>query len=189
LGPARDPDRTRSFRVPGDQKHTDFLCWVWTKGRGALFGSTWRGPRVCGHAHTGSGQAPRVARRRVSSCKRSVLRPVGVATDERELELRNRSGVAEPSTRCTQPPHFLHWCVGANRFLFFCFLSDCLAQTGDGSAVVENRKAAMDSKQSHEWMHRMHETERDRGSEAVGFKQEPWERANRVCLTLCCGVD
>jgi hypothetical protein len=96
LGPARDPDRTRSLRVSETRNTPTSLCWVWMKGRGALFGSTWRGPRICGQAHTGSGQAPRVASRRVSSCKRSVLRPVGLPTNERERELRDRSGVAEP---------------------------------------------------------------------------------------------
>jgi hypothetical protein len=147
------------------------------KGRGALFGSRWRGPRICGHAHTGSGQAPRVARRRVSSCKRSVLRPVGVPTNERELELKGRSGVAEPSTRCTQPPHFLNW---ANRFLFSVRL---LAQTGWN---LEARRSKIGKPR---WIQNkaMDVDARDRKRQRLWFQAGAVGTCKNV-LTLCCGV-
>jgi hypothetical protein len=153
LGPACDPARRVGSRVR-ERKHTDSLCWVGTKGRGALFGSPWRGPRICGQAHTGSGQASRVARRHARSCKRSVLGPVD---DKRApgVELLDRRPTAA-SGRAALPATAFFWFLG-DRFLVSVSLSfgsggwrlegGSAEARKRGSAVVENRKAAMDSKQ------------------------------------------
>lgn len=83
------------------------------------------------------------------------------------------------------PSHRI-FCIGGWVRTVFWFLFSVRLFGSNGRwkrarAVVENRKAAMDSKQSMggSWMH---ETEGDRGSEAqrprgCGFRQELWERA------------
>jgi hypothetical protein len=115
------------------------------EGTEALFGSTWGGPRICGHAHTGPGQASRVASRRLRSCKRSVLRSVKRA-DGRDRGRMERQEWSWGTVDALQP---------ATAFLMFgdrfprgggsgVWASETLAFTRAGSAEVENRKAAMD---------------------------------------------
>ena len=180
LGPARYPARRVGSRVR-ERKHTDSLCWVGTKGRGALFGSPWRGPRICGQAHTGSGQAPRVARRHARTCKRSVLGPV----DERATESA-RSGVAGPSTDWTVdalPPSHRIFDLG-DRFVVSVSLAGhcCWLGRVEGSAEARWSKIG-----KPRWIQNnaRERNEKDRGG--CGFRQEPRPLEGAKCSTLCCG--
>jgi hypothetical protein len=180
LGPACDPARRVGSRVR-ERKHTDSLCWVGTKGRGALFGSPWRGPRICGQAHTGSGQASRVARRHARSCKRSVLGPVD---DKRApgVELLDRRPTAA-SGRAALPATAFFWFLG-DRFLVSVSLS-----FGSGGWRLEggSAEARWSKIGKPRWIQNNARERIEKIRRGCGSRQEPQPLEGAKCSTLCCG--